>query len=435
VKSYRQNSKKLNNHDNINQLTAHLFRENSGKMIAVLSRMFGLSQIDIVMDVVQDTFETALSKWRFSGIPNNPSGWLMRVAKNKAYNAFKKESKTLAFSPLAYLNHFDRSFENQFDVLLSPKEIQDSQLLLLFTCCHPDFSTKNQIIITLNILCGFGVPEIANALLMSEEAVKKVLVRCKASLRKMDNLLQTNIDTPSNERVKTVQTILYLMFNEGYKTTRSKEAINNDLCYEAIRLAKLLKNDNSVVNSETDALVALMFFNISRFPARLGISDEWLTLEEQDRSQWNKVFIEEGYHYLNKATQGELVTRFHIEAIIASLHCSAPTFEATNWNKIAFLYQQLEQIEPSPLVTLNRIIAQSYLTNSRSIEALDELQVVNADLKNNFLVLAAKGDIYKRKGKLKNAQLFYEQALGVSPSPIDRKFLEKKILECQINTN
>ncbi len=382
----------MDNHNNIHQLTAHLFRENSGKMTAVLSRMFGLSRIDAVSDIVQDTFETALSQWRFSGIPDNPSGWLMQVAKNKALNTFKRENKTQTFSLSVSLNYFDKSFENQFDILLSPKEIKDSQLRLLFTCCHPDFSIKNQIIITLNILCGFGVPEIANALLMNEEAVKKALTRSKASLRKLDNILQTNIITQSDERIKTVQTIIYLIFNEGYKTTRSKEAINNDLCYEAIRLAKLLQNDNSAVNSETNALMALMFFNISRFPARLGTSDEWLTLEEQNRSQWNKIFIEEGYHYLNKATQFEMVTRFHIEAIIASLHCSAPTFEATDWKKIVYLYQQLERIEPSPLVTLNRIIAESYLTISNSIQALDELEL-NTDLKNNFLVPATKGDI------------------------------------------
>ncbi len=424
----------MNNNDNINQLTAHLFRENSGKMVAVLSRMFGLSQIDIVLDVVQDTFETALSKWRFLGIPDNPSGWLMQVAKNKALNTLKRENKTQTFSPSVYLNHFDKSFENQFDILLSPKEIKDSQLRLLFTCCHPDFSTKNQIIITLNILCGFGVPEISNALLMNEEAVKKALTRGKASLRKLDNILQTHIITQSDERIKTVQTILYLMFNEGYKTTRSKEAINNDLCYEAIRLAKFLKNDNSAVNSETNALVALMFFNVSRFPARLSTSNEWLTLEEQDRSKWNKTFIEEGYYYLNKATQSKTVTRFHIEAIIASLHCSASTFEATDWKKIAYLYYQLEQIEPSPLVTLNRVIAESYLSNSNSIKKLDELEI-NADLKDNFLVAAAKGNIYNQKGEHKNARIFYEQALYLSISPIDRKFLKKKILQCEININ
>ena len=215
------------------ELTAHLFRENSGKMLAVLSRMFGLSKIDFVMDVVQDTFETALIKWKFSGVPDNPSGWLMQVAKNKALNVFKRESKSKSFSPSVYLSHFESGMEAQFNILLSPKEIKDSQLRLLFACCHPDFATKNQIMITLNILCGFGVPEIASALMMNDEAVKKALTRSKAQLKRLDTILEAHIITQSGERMKTVQTILYLMFNEGYKTTRSHEAINNGLCFEA----------------------------------------------------------------------------------------------------------------------------------------------------------------------------------------------------------
>lgn len=416
----------MNNHNNINQLTAHLFRENSGKMAAILSRMFGLNQIDSVLDIVQDTFETALHKWRFSGIPDNPSGWLMQVAKNKALNTFKRASKTQSFSSSDYLDKFDESFENEFDALLSPKEIKDSQLRLLFTCCHPGLSPKNQIIITLNILCGFGVPEIANSLMMNDEAVKKALLRSKNALKKSNNMLQTPIISQSDECIKTVQTILYLMFNEGYKTTRSQEAINNDLCYEAMRLAKLLGNNNTIRNNETNALLALMFFNISRFPSRLGANDEWITLQEQDRNQWNKIFIEEGYYYLNKATQTEIVSRFHIEAIISSLHCSARTFEKTDWSKIAFLYCQLKEIAPSPMVTLNRIIAESYLINSNSIKALDELEI-----KNNFLVFAAKGDIYSRRGELKNAKKFYEKALILSVSPNDRIFLKNKITQCE----
>ena len=424
----------MNQYDNINQLTAHLFRENSGKMAAVLSRMFGLSAIDTVLDVIQDTFETALIKWRFSGIPDNPSAWLMRVAKNKALNTFKRQNKIQLFSPSACPSEFDEHFENEFNLLISPKEIKDSQLRLLFSCCHPDFSTKNQIIVTLHILCGFGVPEIANALLMNEEAVKKALSRSKDSLKELDRVLQSGIVNQSDERIKTVHTILYLIFNEGYKTTRGKEAINHDLCYEAIRLAKLLEKKEGEIAAKTNALLALMFFNIARFPARLNTSEECLTLEEQDRKQWNYVFIEEAFHYLNKATQSKILSHFHIEAIISSLHCSAPTFNETNWEKIAYLYRQLELIKTSPLVTLNRIIAESYLMDTNSIKALDELEL-NSDLKNNFLLHVAKGDIYKRKGELENAQIFYEQALSLSTSPVDKRFLKKKIIQCQSNTN
>lgn len=422
--------------NDINQLADHHFRENSGKMVAVLSRMFGLSQIDIVMDVVQDTFETALIKWRFSGVPENPSGWLMQVAKNKALNTFKRENKTQSFPPSLYLTHFETSFENQFNILTTSKEIKDSQLRLLFTCCNADFSPKIQIIITLNILCGFGVPEISNALFMNAEAVKKALTRCKTSLRKLDNILQAHIITQSAERMETVQTILYLMFNEGYKTTKGKDGIKHDLCFEAIRLTKLLENDNKNLNTQNYALLALMFFNLSRFPARLNSEGEWLTLEEQDRDQWDQVFIEEAYHYLKKATQSNQVTRYHLEAIIASLHCSAPIFEETNWTKIAWLYSQLEKIEPySPLVKLNRIIAESYASNSINfIPELDELSSYKI-LKKSFLVPATKGDIYKRKGKMLEAKKAYEEALEMAVSPIDKTFLKKKISQCEYSLN
>jgi len=396
-------------------------------MVAVLSRMFGLQQMDMVLDTVQDTFEAALQKWRFSGIPDHPAGWLMQVAKNKALNTIKRAGKTRAFSPSVYAVKFDESFEKPFEILLSPDEIKDSQLRLLFTCCHPDLPVKSQMIITLYLLCGFGVPEIANALLMKEEAVKKSLTRIKASLRKRDDMLQHNISR-WDERIKTVLTILYLMFNEGYKTTRRQEAIGHDLCYEAIRLAKVLENDHDPSNHEINALLALMFFTISRFPARLEPGNAWLTLEEQDRSKWNTVFMEEGHYYLRRLTRSDTVTRFHIEALIASLHSAAPTFDKTDWEKITALYRQLEHIEPSPLVTLNRIIAESYLNPSYSIQALDELEV-RQDLKDNFLLPAAKADIYKRKREFKNALTCYKKALDLSVSPADRKFLTKKIIE------
>jgi RNA polymerase sigma factor (sigma-70 family) len=425
----------LNATENINQLTAHLFRENSGKMNAVLTRMFGLGQLDFVVDIVQDTFESALSKWKFSGVPENPSAWLMTVAKNKALNTFNRESKSKSFSSSVYLTGFEATVENQFNILISDKEVKDSQLRLLFATCDPELSEKNQIVVTLNILCGFGVPEIASALLMNEEAVKKALTRGKETLKKLGGILQTNIIAQSAERVGTVQVILYLMFNEGYKTTRSNEAINTDLCFEAIRLAKLLENENGIASNDTHALLAMMFFNLSRFPARTNQAGDFLTLEEQDRKQWNKIFIEEGHHYLNRISKsGDIkLSRFYIEAVIASLHCHAKTFEETDWEKISFLYRQLELMEPdSPLITLNRIIAESYLPKSNGLKELEEIEG-HSVFRDNFLVPATKGDIYRRKGEMMNAQLAYQQALKSAVSPIDKKFLERKIVECQSN--
>lgn len=403
-------------------------------MVAVLSRKYGLQHIDIIMDVVQDTFESALLKWRFNGLPSNPSAWLMQVAKNKAINNLKRQSKTTLFVPSKFLKQFDSSVEQELDYLIQPQNIQDSQLRLLFVCCNPAFSQKNQVIITLNVLCGFNVPEIANALVMNEEAVKKALTRIKSLLKSYQSTFNLSHFSPSIENVKTIHTILYLMFNEGYKTTRAKEPINNDLCYEAIRLTKLLEGSTQVLSSDTNALLSLMFFNISRFPARLGESNELLTLKEQNRNKWNKVYIEEGFYFLNKLITTDTLTRFHIEAIIASLHCSAATFESTNWEKIIYLYSLLEQLDSSPLIKLNKIIAESYLNFSKTIEEINKLEI-ELTLNNSLFIQVAKADVYARKGEFQNASRHYEKALQLSISNHDKNFLTNKLNQCKLNLN
>ncbi|WP_306353920.1 RNA polymerase sigma factor [Flavobacterium sp. '19STA2R22 D10 B1'] len=418
------------NEHTINQLAAHLFRENSGKMIAVLSHKFGINQIDAILDVVQDTFETALTQWRFSSIPDNPSAWLMAVAKNKAINTFTRNNKTQEFSPSLHKLTTDYTALNQQpEVLLSDQEVQDSQLRLLFTCCQPDFSTKNQVILTLHILCGFGIPEIANALFMQKESVKKALTRSKAILRNLAPFFQSQ---QSDKSIELTNTILYLMFNEGYKTTRNKEGINNDLCYESIRLAKLLVRINESAIYETKALLALQFFNLSRFPARITEHGEWLTLEEQDRTLWNKSYIEEGFYYLTLATQSNVLSRYHLEAIISSLHCIALNFADTNWTKIIYLYQQLEILEPdSPFIILNRIIAESYIRNP--LESIAKINLLEAEykLQENFLIVVTKASLYQKIGEIDHAKETYMLAWNLTNSPIDKKFIDRKILECQ----
>ncbi|SHE81623.1 RNA polymerase sigma factor [Pedobacter caeni] len=416
-------------------MTAHLFRENSGKMTAVLSRIFGLQHLELILDIVQDTFESALTKWRFSGIPDNPSGWLMKVARNKALNAVKRAQKTESFST-ELLRSASIDLEEQFDMICSDDEIKDSQLRLLIICCQPVFSTRNQIIITLHILSGFGVPEIANALLMKHEAVKKSLSRCKSLLKERADLLNVRVLLPSEEQTETLLRILYLIFNEGYKTTRAKKGINNDLCYEAIRLTQLLSDHKNACFHQANALLALMFFNLSRFPARLTEALEWLSLAEQDRTRWNTKFIQEGFYYLNISTQSTQLHRLHLEAIIASLHCTAPDFKQTNWTRIVYLYQQLEILEPnSPYIRLNRIIAQSYLQEAAAgIREIDELEM-NSGLQKSFLFSATKADIYQRTGDKEKAITAYELALQLSNAPLDRKFLLRKIAACKSDSN
>ncbi len=413
----------------INRVTDHLFRENSGKMLAVLCRVFGLQHLDRIQDIVHDTFIEALTRWRFKGIPDNPGAWLMKVAKNKAINAFKRESQVSLYQPSVFATKLDSKMEfeinNRFE-----QGGEDSQLRLLLLCCNPQLSAKNQVMLTLNVLCGFGVVEIAQGMLLKREAVKKALQRSKNQLKDMKNMLQSPLLKGYEKRLGVVHTILYLIFNEGYKTTRAKEIIDHDLCYEAIRLAKLLLKKEVALQGETRALLAMMFFNLARFPSRISGKGDLITLAEQDRSLWNRFFIEEGFYYLNAATAQNRLSRYHIEAIIASVHCAAPTFEDTDWKTIVFLYRQLEKLIPSPITALNLLVAQSYLEGpDAAFHKLEQLKQHPA-LQQHYLLYATEGDLLKRVQKNKEAKEAFGKALQCSVSPLEQKFLTKKIQEC-----
>jgi len=408
------------------KLAEHLFRENAGKMTAVLSRIFGLNQIDRIMDVVQDTFEAALVKWKYKGIPDNPSAWLMQVAKNKAVNVFKREGRTSVYPPDEFRSVISASHDYQ-DGPDAEKETKYSQLRLLLACCHPGLSEKNQVILTLNILCGFGIKELTGALFMNESAVKKSLFRTRQKLRDMVKLPEYYPAIWKEERIESLRTILYLMFNEGYKTTRSNGIMDHGLCYEAIRLTKLLLDYDRSGNGQNEALLALMFFNLSRFAARISSDGMHISLEKQDRSKWNHIFISEGYFYLNKATEGTELSSYHLESIIASVHCSASSFRETDWKTIVKLYEKLEQINSSPMVTLNRIIAQSYLYDPQI--ALTALRQLNGHpvLQSQHLLYASEGDLLERTAQYTEAIKAYRKAIKMAEAEPDRRFLQAKI--------
>jgi RNA polymerase sigma factor (sigma-70 family) len=417
----------MNSLQHINSLGDHLFRETSGKMVAVLCRIYGFNNVERVMDVVQDTFETALVHWRYSAIPVNAAAWLMHVAKNKAVNVFTKDAKTINITPADFPEASENSDFN--DQMWFDKGIEDSQLRLLLACCHPSLSDKSQVIITLHALCGFGLAEIANALMMNKEAVKKSITRAKFALAQLGGSLCDSSQNIAVSRIANVHIILYLMFNEGYKATRCAETINNDLCYEAIRLTKLLLSSTSEYNSETNAILALMFFNLARFPSRLDEDGEFITLRDQDRNKWNQVFIEEGYHYLSEATKTDKISRYHLEAIIVSLHSSATSFEDTDWSTIAGLYGKLEEICSSPMISLNKVVAESYIDDLR--QCLLKLEHLHAtSLANSCMLYAAKGDLLLRIGDTVTAKTEFEKALTFATSAIDRRFLRGRILEC-----
>ncbi len=404
----------------LNRLTAHLFRENAGKMTAVLVRLYGIDSLDTITDAIQDTFESALLKWRYSGVPENPSAWLIKVARNKTINALKRDARSVTALTSALTNNTEP------EVVFSEYEITDSQLRLLLACCRLDLTQQKKMILTLNVLCGFGVREIANALLLSEEAVKKALYRAKSELKNK----KQQFENPEKEDIRKYSVMLYmsvyLLFNEGYKTTSDAAGINTDLCYEAIRLAKLIREQDTA-NPEINGLLALLFFTIARFPARITTTGEWLTLAEQDRSLWNRTFIAEGFYYLDQAKPEQELNTYYLEALIASLHSMASSFDHTNWQAIVYLYEQLERLQPeAALVRLNRIVAEMHISiTSEQLEAIDQIETMFGK-ENRFVWLTTKAYAHERLGDLIVARYWYNEALPFAKTAMDRAFIAKK---------
>ncbi len=409
------------------QLEDHFFRESAGKLTAVLTQQFGLKHTDRILDVVQDTFEAALHTWKHQGIPKNPLAWLMKVARNKAINMFKRDAKTALLTPEEFVQRHDQRVTGDWaEISLSAQDIRDAQLRLLLCCCDGQYKLRNQVIFTLYVVCGFGMKEIANALLMQEEAVKKALTRMKQKWRETEHLPKANL-SHLNERIDAVLTVLYLMFNEGYKTTKNDSLLNHDLCFEAVRLIQFILSYDTCRKADAHALLALLFFNIARFPSRVDAFSEFIGLAEQDRSKWDHRFIRAGYMQLEAAATGNSLSRYHLEAIIASIHCSAPSFEKTDWNKIAQLYQQLQVIDPSPSVTLSHIMANSYLVGAH--HGLEELDAMKEDptFARHHLYYATIGHLLDRLEQKQTAVKAYEKAYELAHSPHDRRFLMKKI--------
>lgn len=411
--------------DATGRLAAHFFREHSGRMVASLARVFGMEHLDNILDAVQDTFETALSHWRYHGVPADPPAWLSRVARNKLINTLKRSSRHAPFEEL----HTAMVPPDDADpyAAIDDQATADSQVQLLVACCHPTLSERDRILLTLHVLCGFGVPELANALRMHREAVKKALQRSKVVLRSKPIRLDPQAAFHAAGQSATVCTILYLMFNEGYKATRDAKGIDTDLCYEAMRLAKLL-HPLAPPSAEVDALLALMFFSVARFPARRMVQGDWIPLEEQDRTLWNQRLLAEGFHYLNQAKRSGHAGSYYLEALIASLHCSARRFEETDWMTILSLYRLLEDLEPaSPLIRLNRLVAESYAVGP--FAAIAELEAIRHDGDSGlaFLLEAVKAHVYQRAGSIERARKAYSAALSWAQNPLDARFIQQRI--------
>jgi len=327
---------------NVNKVVDHLFRHESGKMISVLSKLLGLQNFETAHDIVQDTLLQAMNTWRFTGIPDHPSGWLYRVAKNKAIDFLRRQKRFKDISPqYSYLLQSEYTLTPFVNNLFLEDEIHDSQLRMIFACCHPSIPQESQIALALKTLCGLSSPEIAKAFLTNEETVNKRIYRAKEKIKSEKIELEVPGAGEMPVRIDSVLKTIYLLFNEGYNSSSQDYLIREDLCEEAMRLTYLLTTQNSTNLPRAKALLSLMCFQSSRLQARLDDKGNIILLKYQDRKKWYGPLMKKGFDYLELAVQSAEISAYQLEAAIASLHASAPSFEQTEWIAIHQLYEVL----------------------------------------------------------------------------------------------
>jgi RNA polymerase sigma-70 factor (ECF subfamily) len=414
--------------ETINQLVDHLFRHESGKMIAVLSRLLGLQNLEVAHDIVQDTLLQAMTTWGYKTIPDNPSAWLYRVAKNKAIDFLRKEKTIRNVNPqYNYLLQSEYTLSSTVHELFLESEIQDSQLRMMFACCHPVITEESQIALTLKTLCGLSINEIAKAFLTSDDTIAKRIYRAKEKIKSEKIELEVPQSNELSARVDTVLKSLYLLFNEGYKSSNPDKLIREDLCEEAIRLCFLLTQHSLTNLPRTKALLALMCFQASRLDTRLDDKGNIILLKHQDRRKWNLSLMSKGFELMEESTEPFEVTTYHLEAAIASQHATARTFEQTDWKSIYHLYEMLYQLQPNPVVAMNKAIASSYAISKQN--ALKELQQIKG-LEEHHIYYASIAEVYFDLENKAEAKKFFKKALELTSSSYEQQLLISKINSC-----
>lgn len=359
------------------QVLHKIYREESGKIISVLAKIFGPQNLNMAEDVMQEAYIEALEKWG-NKIPDNPTAWVYSVARNKAINIVNRNKYKEAYqTETAHFLTSEWTAEGALNHLFSDEEINDDQLRMMFTCCHPDISAESQSALILKTLCGFGIPEIAKAFLSSGETINKRLVRARKTIREANTFFDFPNEQGFNQRLKNVLNTIYLLFNEGYSGSQGDKIIRYELCLESIRLTQLII-DSKLISSKSEALslLALMKLNASRFVARLSEDDRIVTMDKQDRSKYDQSLIASGIHDLNRAMYENQISKYLIMAAISANHCSAKSFEETPWSDILIMYDRLLEIENTPLVQLNRAVALSFAnSNTEAINLLEQLKL------------------------------------------------------------
>jgi predicted RNA polymerase sigma factor len=411
-------------------LEEHLFRRESGRIVAALTRIFGVHNLTLAEDVAQDAFCRALEVWKVRGVPDNPAAWLMTAAKNRAFDVLRRERTARTFAPeLIRLLDDGRMLEPVFEEAFAAPAIRDGQLRLMFSCCHPRLPQEVQIALVLNVLCGFGAPEIAAAFLASRGGMEKRLSRGKKTLAAARRIFDLS-DSEFVARLSAVRTALYLLFSEGYHGSGTESAVRIELCEEAMRLVALLREYPPAATPETDALAALMYLHAARLPARLDAAGDFNPLIEQNRSQWDRRLIEEGLVLLEQCASGSHLTAYHVEAAIAAAHASAATAADTDWTLIVSLYDRLIALTASPVVALNRAIAIAQRDGPEA--GLDAHAAISSPgtMGRYPFFPAARGELELQSDRPDAARAQFAAALALARSPAERRFLEKRMTAC-----
>jgi len=360
-------------------------------------------------------------------MPENPSAWLMQVARNRTVDLIRRQQRFANISSELSMR-LQSDTETAIGQFFLDTEIADSQLRMIFTCCHPDLHPEDQVALTLKTVSGFGVQEIAKALVSNEGAIQKRLYRAREYIRLHDIRFEIPAGLALNDRLDSVYTVLYLLFNEGYNSSKADELIRHDLCAEAMRLCKLLTEHKMTAQAPGYALLSLMCFQSSRFESRLGEDNTIILLHQQDRRKWDRRLIQMGYHYLNASSAGNVLSIYHIESAIAAEHCLAPDFESTNWAAMLRLYDLLLEHKPTPIVKLNRAIILAQTAGvAAAIDTILDIPGVSGLLGQHYIYSAVLGDLYGRAGNFHEARRLLEKAFELTPSLAEKKLLREKM--------
>ena len=416
-------------------LTDHLFRHEAGKLVAVLTGIFGVERLQLAEDVVQEAMARALQTWPYYGVPKNPAAWLTQAAKNLALDTIRRERtfQDKQSQIIALIEQRGGSGDENASATFE-NELKDDRLRLMFVCCHPLISREDQVALTLKTLCGFGPAEVASAFLTSEAAIAKRLTRAKQRIREAGIRFEIPEGEELARRLDAVLQSLYLLVNEGYKASSGDVLVREDLCREAIRLTTSLAEHPAGDCPKAHALLALMYLNAARIPSRMDNEGNLLRLQEQDRSRWIQPMIARGMFHIARSAAGNEISEYHLQAGISACHCAARDYAATDWRQILELYDRLLEFDDSPVVALNRAVAMAEVHGPQTgIEAVSAIRNLQS-LESYYLLHAVLGEFEDRLHHPRAAAAHFRRALQLAEIRSEQAFLTKRLKACEAET-